>query len=203
METPLFKQMLVSLGVFGLLAGVAVAGPQAANTSQVVVAPATTVSALQSNAPTGGFFAPTLLGGPQRPGYFIGTNLAPASGWLGPWPLGGTLYPGPIGGAMNGQIASGGGGTSVIVTGGTPAGSSPGGVLSGRPPGGQNGTNGVGGFLSPSNSLPASQSGVIITGGAQSTGVSSGGAQSFGARPGGVIIVGGSPGTNAPGGQVH
>jgi hypothetical protein len=200
-----FKQMVAVVGVFGLLADSALASPEppattqtpaaaltpaatqtptsaqatAAATQTIVVAPALVASTPQPYAPIGGTFAPTLTGG---------FYAAPLAGWLGLGPPGGALYPSSIGGTMNWQFPPGGTMNNrvnnTIVTGG---------ITPGFPSGGVLGSNGVGGFRSPSNSLSAVPGSVIILGGAQSNGVASGGAQPVGAVPGGVIVTGGSP----------
>jgi hypothetical protein len=216
MKTLLFKQIFAAAGVFRLLANRAMAAPQAATpsqpASQTAVAPAVVVSTVaastpQPYAPTGGTFAQILLNTTQPPGYFSGSSPTALGGFLGMGPVGGTFYPGPIGGALNGQIAPGGQMPNAIVTGGIApgllAGFPPGGALSVKPPGGQVGSNALGGIRNPSNSLTASPSGVIVSGGAPPAGVAQGGAPLVGASPGGVIIVGGAPSTNAPGGQLH
>jgi hypothetical protein len=203
MNDSLLKQVSATVGVFVLLVDGAVAGSQAATTSQpaanvsTAVAPVavSTVAATttQTYTPSGGTFAQTLLSGSQPPGYFTGYSQAPLGGFLGVGASGGTFYPGPIGGALNGQNAIGGGMPNAIVTGGTVTTFGTSTVISTKPPGGQLGTNSPGGVRSPTNLFTVSPGSVIVTGGAQAAGVATGGTQSVGTGTGGVIITGGAP----------
>jgi hypothetical protein len=198
------NRMFTALGVLGLLAVHATAGPPAPGGNRTASPQNAGVTATQPTSPPqvyanlAGLSNAPVPGGYTQSGYFTGT---PASAWTGlinQWPPGGTLYPGAIGGTLTPQSPFIGRAPNVIVTGGQP----PGGFLSATPPGGALGTGIPGGFSLPNNLLPVNNNGVIIAGGAQP-----GGAQRAGVAPGGVIVGGGSfgvapiPGT-APGGVI-
>lgn len=204
MRTYLFNQIFTAVGVLGLLADQAMAGPPVSSGSKTVnpqnagVTATEAASAPQVYPNLAGLSNAPIPGGYVQPGYFTGT---PASAWtslINQWPPGGTLYPGAIGGTLTPQSPFIGRTPNVIVTGGQP----PGGFLSATPPGGALAPGIPGGFSLPNNLLPVNNSGVIIAGGAQP-----GGAQRPGASPGGVIVAGGSlgvapiPGT-PPGGVI-
>ncbi|MGA2555107.1 MAG: hypothetical protein ABSG04_02410 [Verrucomicrobiota bacterium] len=229
MRTFFLKGIFTAAGVFGFMAGAAVAAPQAAtNNSQGLVprsdataplvprsasaTPMVAASTPQPYAPIGGAFTPALMGRSPWDDYFSRTNRVGLGGSLGLAPLGGIWYAGPVGGTMNGPIGPGGRLTNVFVGGALSPAFPPGGVLTGRPPGGQFGTNILGGIRSPNYSFTNGPSGVIV-GGAQPAGASPGGIIVGGAPPGGVIVKGSSPGgvlvgspppiTNAPGGHLQ
>jgi hypothetical protein len=191
MRAHLLNQMFTVLGVLGLLADHAMAGPPVPGGGKPVNPQNAGVAATQPTAPTQGY--PNLAGlsnapnpgGYIQPGYFTGTPTSAWTSLISQWPAGGTLYPGPIGGTLTLQSPFSGRSPNVIVTGGQP----PGGFLSPTPPGGTIGASVPGGFGFPNNLLPLNNGGVIIAGGAQP-----GGTQRAGVSPGGVIIAGGSPG---------
>ena len=194
----LSTRMFMAAGVFGLLAGGALAAPPAANNGKIAaqtnaaVAPPLAAPALQPVAPIGGAFTPGRMGGAQGPIYF-GPSPTVMGDWFGPAPLGGTFQAGPIGGTINGQNPPGGRLTGVLVGGANYPGFSPGGALSGQPSGGQYGPNLLGEMRTPNNSFTAGPSGVIV-GGAQNAGASPGGVLVGGASPGGVLVGGTSQG---------
>src|ERR1019366_4411879 len=197
MNEYLFKRIFTAAGAFGLLAGEAVAAPQAATNNGKAVAPTSAAVAApvaastpQPYAPIGGAFTPALMGRTSWPGYFGGSNPVALGGWFGAGPVGGTLVFGsPMGGTEIMQNPPGGRLTSIFV-GGAPSSHFPAfGALHGQPPGGQFGSNVLGGIRSPSNSFTAGSRGVIL-----------GGAQKAGTAPGGVIISGAHPGGDDEGG---
>jgi hypothetical protein len=218
--------MFTAVGVFGLLAGGAVAAPQAAMDGKTAaqtnayLAPPQAASAPQQFSPIGGASITTLTGGAQLPGSFSNPNSTVLGGWFGPASVGGTFQAGLIGGTMNGQFPTGGRMSGVIVGGAISPGLAPGGALTGRPAGGLYGTNLLGGIGAPNNSFTAGSRGVIV-GGAQTAGASPGGVLVSGASTGGVLVAGASPGgvlvagappntnaavgtiTGATGGQLH
>jgi len=220
MKDYILKRIFTVAGVFGLLAGGAVAAPQAATNNgkavaptNAAVAPLAASPAPQPYAPIGGAFTPALMGRTSWPGYFSRTNPAALGGVFGSGPVGGTLVFGsPLGGVLNAQNPPGGRLTNILVGGPTSSRFPSFGALNGQPLGGQFGTNVLGGIRSPVNSYTAGPRGVII-GGAQPAGASPGGVIVSGAPPGGVMTNGTSPGgvivsgappiTNAPGGHLH
>ena len=215
--------MFAAAGMFGLLAGGALAAPQTAGNDkpavQTTTAPAASVEPLQPVAPIGGAFPPAPIDSARRHGYFGGPSPTVMGGWFGPRPAGGA-FP-PLGGTMLGLPPPGGRLTNGFVGGAFSRGFNPGGIMiGGRPPGGQLGSNSLGGIRNPGNSSSAGPGGLIV-GGAQPAGASPGGVVVPGTSPGGVLVAGpglggvivhgappmtNAPGgslTNAPGGQLH
>jgi hypothetical protein len=202
----ILKRSFTAAGLLGLLAGGALAAPQAAidgktgAQTNAPVAPSGTAPTPQPVAPIGGAFATALTGGAQRPSYF-GPRPTVLGGWFSAMPLGGTFQAGPIGGMMTGQNPPGGRLTTLLVGGVNSPGLPSGGVLSGRPPGGQFGSNSLGGIRAPNTSFTAGP-GSVIVGGAQTAGASPGGVIVSGTSLGGVLVGGPSPNTNTPGGRL-
>jgi hypothetical protein len=227
MKTLLLHRVFTAAGLFGLLAGGAVAAPQAASNDKspvqttAAITPAAAGAPLQPVAPIGGAFPQAPIDPAQRLRYFGAPSPTVLGGWFGSAPAGGAFQAGPIGGTMLGQMPPGGRLTNLFGGGAFSAGFNPGGIMiAAHPPGGQLGSNILGGLRNPANAS-LSGPGSLILGGAQPAGASPGGLLVPEASLGGVIvpgtalggvIVGGAPLitnapggrlTNAPGGQLH